>query len=167
MLRSATRQLRTGASLGLDLSSRGLAGTAEPVAASTVRRTPARGRPAAAAAAARHLAAAVLPSHRPTPPAAAALQETVKLLIDGQFLDSKTKEWVDVRNPATQEVVARLPLCTGEEFNAAVQSSKDAFPKWRTTPVPQRARVMLRLQVGGTACVWVRAGGGSAWRAGR
>lgn len=107
MLRSATRQLRTGASLGLDLSSRGLAGTAEPVAAST---------------------------------------ETVKLLIDGQFLDSKTKEWVDVRNPATQEVVARLPLCTGEEFNAAVQSSKDAFPKWRTTPVPQRARVMLRLQ---------------------
>ncbi|EFN56424.1 hypothetical protein CHLNCDRAFT_48751 [Chlorella variabilis] len=72
--------------------------------------------------------------------------ETVKLLIDGQFLDSKTKEWVDVRNPATQEVVARLPLCTGEEFNAAVQSSKDAFPKWRTTPVPLRARVMLRLQ---------------------
>lgn len=47
-----------------------------------------------------------------------------------------------------QEVVSRLPLCTAEEFNAAVASSKDAFAKWRAVPVPQRARVMFRLQVG-------------------
>lgn len=44
--------------------------------------------------------------------------------------------------------MSRLPLCTAEEFNAAVQSARDAFPKWRATPVPQRARVMLKLQVG-------------------
>ncbi|KAL4423389.1 hypothetical protein ABPG77_004320 [Micractinium sp. CCAP 211/92] len=74
------------------------------------------------------------------------VQPTVKLLIDGQFVDSKTKDWIEVKNPATQEVVSRLPLCTAEEFNAAVQSARDAFPKWRATPVPQRARVMLKLQ---------------------
>ncbi|KAL4448257.1 hypothetical protein ABPG75_005476 [Micractinium tetrahymenae] len=78
--------------------------------------------------------------------AAAGSPPTVKLLIDGQFVDSKTKEWIEVKNPATQDVVSRLPLCTAEEFNAAVQSAKDAFPKWRATPVPQRARVMLKLQ---------------------
>lgn len=170
------------------------------------------------------------------------LQPTVKLLIDGQFIDSKTKDWIEVKNPATQvgcssgrgrgrgqggallllrragrcpcwaclfkgqphpcgqgglwlpscrplhlllafctalpfcpafsvlllftppltshmlqEVVSRLPLCTAEEFNAAVQSARDAFPRWRATPVPQRARVMLKLQVGGWAglCGWV------------
>lgn len=71
---------------------------------------------------------------------------SVKLLIDGQFVESKTKDWVDVRNPATQEVVSRLPLCTAEEFNAAVASAKEAFPKWRSVPVPQRARVMFKLQ---------------------
>lgn len=49
--------------------------------------------------------------------------------------------------PPPQEVVSRLPLATADEFNAAVASSKDAFAKWRTVPVPQRARVMLRLQV--------------------
>ena len=47
-----------------------------------------------------------------------------------------------------QEVVSRLPLCTAEEFNAAVASAKDAFAKWRTVPVPQRARVMFKLQAG-------------------
>jgi malonate-semialdehyde dehydrogenase (acetylating)/methylmalonate-semialdehyde dehydrogenase len=73
-------------------------------------------------------------------------QTSVKLLIDGQFVESKTKDWIDVRNPATQEVVSRLPLCTAEEFNAAVASAKEAFPKWRSVPVPQRARVMFKLQ---------------------
>lgn len=34
----------------------------------------------------------------------------VKLLIDGKFIDSKAKEFVDVHDPATQEVVCRVPL---------------------------------------------------------
>lgn len=42
--------------------------------------------------------------------------------------------------------MSRLPQTTPEEFNAAVQAAKDAFPKWRSTPVPTRARVMLKLQ---------------------
>lgn len=42
--------------------------------------------------------------------------------------------------------MSRLPLCTAEEFNAAVASAKDAFPKWHSVPVPQRARVMFKLQ---------------------
>ena len=47
---------------------------------------------------------------------------------------------------ATQEVVSRLPEATPAEFNAAVQAAKDAFPKWRNTPLPTRSRIMLKLQ---------------------
>jgi len=47
---------------------------------------------------------------------------------------------------ATQEVVSRLPLTTAAEFEAAVQAAKAAFPAWRSTPVPTRARVMLKFQ---------------------
>ncbi len=47
---------------------------------------------------------------------------------------------------ATQEVISRLPQTTGEEFEAAVGAARDAFPAWRQTPVPTRARVMLKLQ---------------------
>jgi acyl-CoA reductase-like NAD-dependent aldehyde dehydrogenase len=50
------------------------------------------------------------------------------------------------RLQATQEVLSQLPLTTTAEFNAAVQSAKDAYPKWRSTPVSTRARVMFKLQ---------------------
>lgn len=47
---------------------------------------------------------------------------------------------------ATQQVLSKLPLTTSAEFNAAVQSAKDAFPRWRDTPIPTRVRVMLKFQ---------------------
>jgi len=61
-------------------------------------------------------------------------------------VDSKTKDWIDVVNPANQKVLSKLPLTTEQEFNAAVAAAKAAYPKWRDTPVPTRARVMLKLQ---------------------
>jgi acyl-CoA reductase-like NAD-dependent aldehyde dehydrogenase len=51
-----------------------------------------------------------------------------------------------LRAQATQEVVSRLPLTTAAEFNAAVQAAKDAFPKWRNTPISARQRIMLKYQ---------------------
>ncbi len=71
---------------------------------------------------------------------------TVKLLINGEFIESKTTEWRDVVNPATQEVLARVPLATAEELAAAVASSKEAFKTWRKTPIGARARIFLKYQ---------------------
>ena len=71
---------------------------------------------------------------------------TVKLLIGGQFVESQTTEWRDVVNPATQQVLARVPFATAEEINAAVASAKEAFKTWKKTPIGARARVFLKLQ---------------------
>lgn len=71
---------------------------------------------------------------------------TVKLLLDGQFVDSRTNEWRDVVNPATQEVLAQVPFATDAEINAAVASAKAAFKTWKATPLAARARIMLKLQ---------------------
>ena len=71
---------------------------------------------------------------------------TVKLLIDGQLVESKTTQWRDVVNPATQEVLARVPFATTEEMNAAVASAKQAFKTWRKTPIGVRARIFLKYQ---------------------
>ncbi len=71
---------------------------------------------------------------------------TVKLLIDGQFVESKTQEWRDVVNPATQEVLARVPFATQEELDAAIESGHKAFQSWKHTPVAARMRIMLKLQ---------------------
>ena len=71
---------------------------------------------------------------------------TVKLLIDGAFVESRTSEWRDVVNPATQEVLARVPFATMAEVDAAVTAAREAFKTWRKTPIGTRARIFLKYQ---------------------
>jgi len=72
--------------------------------------------------------------------------QTVKLLINGKFVESKAKAWRDVVNPATQEVLARVPMCDAAEVGEAVKAGAEAFKTWRNTPIAARARIMLKLQ---------------------
>ena len=71
---------------------------------------------------------------------------TAKLLINGEFVESKTQQWQDIINPATQEVIGLVPFATPEEIQAAIASAKSAFASWRETPIQARMRIMLKLQ---------------------
>ena len=71
---------------------------------------------------------------------------TVKMLLDGKFIESQSSEWHDVVNPATQEVLAQVPFATDEEINAAVACAAHAYKTWKNTPLAYRARIMLKLQ---------------------
>merc|ERR1711907_147060 len=68
------------------------------------------------------------------------------MLIDGEFKMSQAKDHVDIVNPATQEKLSRVPICTQEELQAAAASCQEAFPAWRNTSVSNRVRVMLKWQ---------------------
>ena len=68
---------------------------------------------------------------------------TVKLLIDGRMVESRTTQWRNVVNPATQAVLARVPFATPEEVEAAVSSAHKAFQTWRKTPIGARARLFF------------------------
>ncbi|WP_246792270.1 CoA-acylating methylmalonate-semialdehyde dehydrogenase [Burkholderia perseverans] len=70
----------------------------------------------------------------------------VPLLIDGEFVESSTSEWRDIVNPATQEVLARVPFATVDEVDAAARAAHAAFAKWKTTPIGARMRIMLKYQ---------------------
>jgi malonate-semialdehyde dehydrogenase (acetylating)/methylmalonate-semialdehyde dehydrogenase len=70
----------------------------------------------------------------------------IPLLINGEFISSKSSDKRDVVNPATQEVLAKVPYATESEMIAAVEAAKSAFKIWQNTPVPERARLMLRYQ---------------------
>jgi malonate-semialdehyde dehydrogenase (acetylating)/methylmalonate-semialdehyde dehydrogenase len=70
----------------------------------------------------------------------------IPLFIDGQPVRSQSPEWRDVINPATQEVVARVPFATVDEVNRAVASAKEAFKSWRKVSLAQRMRIMLKFQ---------------------
>jgi len=71
---------------------------------------------------------------------------TLKHLIGGKLVESRSTEWRDVVNPASQEILARVPFATPEELELAVKSAQEAFAGWRTTSAPARMRVMLRFQ---------------------
>lgn len=66
--------------------------------------------------------------------------------IDGAWIPSASDEVLDVGNPATAEVIARVPLSTPDEAAAAVAAAREAFPEWRETPPLVRARYMFRLK---------------------
>ena len=70
----------------------------------------------------------------------------VKQLINGQFIDSNTSEWIDITDPATQKVIAKVPQTTEDEINQAVAAAKAAFQTWRKTPITARARIFLKYQ---------------------
>lgn len=71
---------------------------------------------------------------------------TAKLLINGEFVESSTSHWQDIVNPATQEVLGRVPFATAEEVNAAIAAAQNALASWRQTPIQARMRIMLKLQ---------------------
>jgi malonate-semialdehyde dehydrogenase (acetylating)/methylmalonate-semialdehyde dehydrogenase len=71
---------------------------------------------------------------------------TVPLLIDGEWQASRSTQWREVRNPATQEVLARVPFATPDEVGQAVAAAQRAFKTWRKTPIGTRARIFLKLQ---------------------
>ncbi|MGP4118526.1 CoA-acylating methylmalonate-semialdehyde dehydrogenase [Psychrobacter aquimaris] len=70
----------------------------------------------------------------------------VQQLINGQFVDSNASEWIDITDPATQEVIAKVPQTTDDEINQAVAAAQAAFQTWRKTPITTRARIFLKYQ---------------------
>jgi len=69
---------------------------------------------------------------------------TIHHFINGHHHPSGSSEWRDVRNPATQEIVARVPFATPDEVELAVSHAQRAFQTWRDTSLAARMRIMLR-----------------------
>jgi malonate-semialdehyde dehydrogenase (acetylating)/methylmalonate-semialdehyde dehydrogenase len=72
--------------------------------------------------------------------------ETLENFVGGRWVPSRASEFLDVHNPATGEAIARTPLSTVEDLDAAVAAAKKAFPAWRDTPVVVRARALFRFR---------------------
>lgn len=63
---------------------------------------------------------------------------TVKNFINGVFEESKTNKWIDLFNPATNELLCRVPQSTPEELKRAEEGAIKAFKTWKEVPVQQR-----------------------------
>jgi malonate-semialdehyde dehydrogenase (acetylating) / methylmalonate-semialdehyde dehydrogenase len=66
--------------------------------------------------------------------------------IQGSWRRSTATNFVEVTNPATAELLARTPLSTAADVDAAVQSAAAAFPAWRRTPPGERIQYLFKLK---------------------
>jgi len=71
--------------------------------------------------------------------------EKLRNFIHGEWVDSKTQDFVEIRNPARDTLLCMAPMSTQNEVNAAVTAAQDAYPSWRNTPPVARARYLHRL----------------------
>lgn len=70
--------------------------------------------------------------------------EDTPYFIDNKFVASKTDKFIDLADPATNNLVTRVPQMTDEEMNAVVASSEKAFKSWKNTTVLARQQIMFR-----------------------
>ncbi|MBP2295757.1 aldehyde dehydrogenase family protein [Azospirillum rugosum] len=55
---------------------------------------------------------------------------------------------IDVVNPTTEEVIARIPQCDARDAAAAVDAAADAFEGWAATPPAERAAYLRKIAAG-------------------
>jgi acyl-CoA reductase-like NAD-dependent aldehyde dehydrogenase len=65
------------------------------------------------------------------------------VLINGQL--EKPGKWIDVVNPANEQVIAQVPDCGQEELDRAVAAARAAFKTWSKTPIDDRRAVIMKI----------------------
>jgi malonate-semialdehyde dehydrogenase (acetylating) / methylmalonate-semialdehyde dehydrogenase len=66
--------------------------------------------------------------------------------VGGAWVRPGTLELLDVPDPSTGALIARVPRSNASDVDAAVTAARAAFPAWRAVPVAERARRVLALR---------------------
>eukprot|EP01031_Cornospumella_fuschlensis_P013192 gene13192-16131_t len=64
--------------------------------------------------------------------------------INGEFVTPQGVQYVDVTSPATEEVIAKVPLNSAQTVDVAVAAANRAFPEWSGLTIKQRAAIMFK-----------------------
>ena len=68
----------------------------------------------------------------------------MKSLIGKEWRDAKDGSVIEVRNPATNELVDTVPSLSVEEVNEAVDYAYEAQKEWEKVPVHERCAIMMK-----------------------
>ncbi len=71
------------------------------------------------------------------------MYEKLEMYVDGKWLDGG-RSGEDVLNPATAQVLGKLPHATPEDLDAALSSAAKGYEIWRKTSAYDRARIMKK-----------------------
>jgi len=69
-----------------------------------------------------------------------------KNFVNGEWIEPETSKYIDIENPATTELIGKLPMSTKEDTTKAIEAANEAWLSWRETPPITRARYMFRVK---------------------
>lgn len=69
----------------------------------------------------------------------------MKNYINGKWVEPENSHYLDVENPSTGEILAKVPLSTIAETNRSIDAAYDAFKIWKDMPVARRIRSLFKL----------------------
>ncbi len=69
----------------------------------------------------------------------------LKLFIGGKWVDSGSKEQIEVKSPATGKPLAKIPHANAKDVDRAVSSAREAWEGWRLTAPFERAAACHRI----------------------
>lgn len=73
-------------------------------------------------------------------------EQVLQNYINGKWVASTTGKFRDVPNPATAEILAKVPISSTAELDEAVQLAHKAFQDWRRVPVTKRIQYLFKLK---------------------
>ena len=88
--------------------------------------------------------AAISPQEYPTDHAPIKAPIDTHNFLDNKFIPSKASTWIDLYDPATNNLVTRVPQSTDAELQAAVKSAERVFPEWRATSIMTKQQIMFK-----------------------
>ena len=65
--------------------------------------------------------------------------------INGEYVEPLSKKWLDNYNPSNGEVYSQIANSNAEDIASAYQAAKKAFPKWSSTTIDERSRILLKI----------------------
>ncbi|PYZ95035.1 aldehyde dehydrogenase [Salipaludibacillus keqinensis] len=65
-----------------------------------------------------------------------------QIYINGEYMNSTSSETIDILNPATEEVISRIPNGTEEDANRAIDAAFQAQKEWEKVPSNERGQIV-------------------------
>lgn len=72
-----------------------------------------------------------------------AMSESRRMLVGGEWVESRSGESIEVENPGRRSVIGRVPRGAAGDVDRAVRAAAAAFPAWRRMAARQRGRMLL------------------------
>lgn len=65
-------------------------------------------------------------------------------LINGQWCNSKSEEFIEIKSPTNGSIVGKVPSMSKEEVDEVIKYAVEAKEKWKNTPINERAKILYR-----------------------